>query len=901
MPQGGAVKQGKAEFTDEGKLLKIRASDKAILHFDSFDIGTDEVVEFIQPKETSSILSRINDNNPSSILGKLQSNGRIFLLNPYGIYFGRDAQVNVGSFIATTLEINDHDFMQEEFAFFAKIHGKIINEGILKASQEGAIVLLASQVENLGTIIADVGKVIIASTEIATLDFSGDGLISFAVEQPMLDQKTHFDLKEAGCVVKNVVNTEGIVEGTDLFEEKGVIRLGSKSQIRGQDISIKGDKVFVEGSLVSTNDLTINADHLISLRDQERKPLHFHARGDAVLNSKVIDILVWQNAYTSFSCGRDIIFVSDHPISADGRFFAGRNVAFITSNNSLAPFTSFFDPIITAAGSVSFGSYSGPSLKVEAGGNITSTGNITITGPDSMVCNPPGCGSDPDCTTLSSEPALILIAGAVPSSPSCNPVPLTIGSTTFNSVSGTGSTISLQGIISGSPSNLTVVTLQGNIVLTGATTISSETGITITGSVDGAFPLTLYGGTGTITVTGPIGSTTELTSINVDSITSSAPFPALSINNMAATGNIGLSASPVYLGGNISSQSGSVSILGDVIVTVNTSVIDVASGNITISGAINGNSSGKSLGLFANAGTITFGNNVGNTVPLKTLIAEATAITFQGNLYNAQKQEYKANGFNFTAPALVTLQSASPGITFEQGAIQLSGGSNFLVETNGGSFSFFSLSASSSQNMNILAGNGTVTLGQITLLSNLLVNAGQIFLSGPLTLNDLALNSNTSITNLNTPFVIATTANAIFNALGGTVGTIESPIAVDASWIVIAGAPQKLAAFSGTTDDGTIHPLPNNFPCPLIFNGITLINCPSVPPFPNIPARDFYVPGIYSQYNSLASDYYFFPEVIDPSYIKVRDVPFYWTQKQYTKIKSIKRFLPVKEKVNYRT
>ena len=57
------------------------------------------------------MLNKIFDQNPSQILGSLNANGRVFLVNPNGMYFGKSARLNVGSLVATTLKIDSNKFM----------------------------------------------------------------------------------------------------------------------------------------------------------------------------------------------------------------------------------------------------------------------------------------------------------------------------------------------------------------------------------------------------------------------------------------------------------------------------------------------------------------------------------------------------------------------------------------------------------------------------------------------------------------------------------------------------------------------------------------------------------------------------------------------------------------------
>ncbi|MBD2629839.1 two-partner secretion domain-containing protein [Trichormus variabilis] len=73
--------------------------------FAEFNINNGQRVYFANPTGIANILSRVTGNNRSEILGTLGVNGaaNLFLLNPQGIIFGTNAQLDIqGSFLATT-------------------------------------------------------------------------------------------------------------------------------------------------------------------------------------------------------------------------------------------------------------------------------------------------------------------------------------------------------------------------------------------------------------------------------------------------------------------------------------------------------------------------------------------------------------------------------------------------------------------------------------------------------------------------------------------------------------------------------------------------------------------------------------------------------------------------------
>ena len=110
-PAGGTVSAGSASITGGAGTTTInQASQNLAINWQSFSIGQSEAVRFVQPDSNSVALNRVLGSDPSNILGSLSANGKVFLVNPNGILFGKGAQVNVGGLVASTLNITDSDF-----------------------------------------------------------------------------------------------------------------------------------------------------------------------------------------------------------------------------------------------------------------------------------------------------------------------------------------------------------------------------------------------------------------------------------------------------------------------------------------------------------------------------------------------------------------------------------------------------------------------------------------------------------------------------------------------------------------------------------------------------------------------------------------------------------------------
>src|SRR6185369_8568031 len=163
-PTGAQVVAGSATISGSGKTLSIANSSGAIIQWQGFSIAQDEVTRFIQSGAGSSVLNRVVGNLPSNILGQLLSNGRVFLLNPNGVFIGNGAVVDVAGFTASTLQMSDADFLAGRFRFTDQIGAaRIVNQGTIQTPAGGQVYLIAPNVENHGVITSPNGEVILAA------------------------------------------------------------------------------------------------------------------------------------------------------------------------------------------------------------------------------------------------------------------------------------------------------------------------------------------------------------------------------------------------------------------------------------------------------------------------------------------------------------------------------------------------------------------------------------------------------------------------------------------------------------------------------------------------------------------------------------------------------------------
>ncbi|HEX3844554.1 MAG TPA: filamentous hemagglutinin N-terminal domain-containing protein, partial [Steroidobacteraceae bacterium] len=182
---GGAVVSGQGSITSPNATTTLinQQSNSLTLNWSTFNVAGNETVRFVQPSSTSVALNNILSANPSQIFGRIDANGRVVLINPNGILFGRTAQLNVGSLIASSLELKEYDPATGHLSFqsLGGHPGLIDNEGTITAGRGGSVALLGGTVLNNGLVLADYGTVAMGAGDVATLDFYGGGLLRVQV------------------------------------------------------------------------------------------------------------------------------------------------------------------------------------------------------------------------------------------------------------------------------------------------------------------------------------------------------------------------------------------------------------------------------------------------------------------------------------------------------------------------------------------------------------------------------------------------------------------------------------------------------------------------------------------------------------------------------------------------
>ncbi|MDX1454276.1 MAG: filamentous hemagglutinin N-terminal domain-containing protein [Gammaproteobacteria bacterium] len=700
-PTGESVVSGEARVTrpDQVTTNIDQLTDLVIIDWSTFNVASDEVVNFIQPSSDAAALNRILDQNPSEIFGQINANGRLLLVNPYGFVFGRNASVDVGSLFVSGLDISNDSFLSGDWQFNntdGSVGGLIINHGLLQAANGGSINLFGGGVVNDGAILADFGTVNIGVGEQVTIDFDGDGLIQFAVDGEVLENAYGLDSAIANSgeiaarggsillsasaardVFSQVVNNEGVIAAQGVEDVEGRVYLvgeggvvansgvidasndsgnGGTIQVLGDQVALVGDAVLDASGSAGGGDIRVGGG--IQGGEGLQEASHAYVGSDVVINVDATQdgdggsAVVWSSDGTRFYgsiSGRgagsgDGGFAE---VSGGGLVFQGL-VDMSAENGEFGVLLLDPDDIVIAAGT--------------GDGDDSGGGSGTLDDPTILFGDTPTTYTvyESELESVSAGTSIILQAvNSITTSGGAFTVTLTAGTDiTLETTSNTGAGINI--------ADMTLVTTEtADIVL-------------IAGSDGGA-------GTATVTV-GTLSTAPGTGALNTGNISITADSD-ITVNGALTTGSIAdtqdQDSGDITLtstGGAITIGGGASLTTGDVDVTSNNNqalsgtISLTADGNIDISGALTtGDTSANddvadsgAISITSNNGTVT--TNAGGTLTTGAADGDDTLNTDSGGITIAG-----ANGVTI-GDAVTTGNASNTGnnVAVNSGAVTIS-------------------------------------------------------------------------------------------------------------------------------------------------------------------------------------------------------------------------------------
>ncbi|HSW73019.1 MAG TPA: filamentous hemagglutinin N-terminal domain-containing protein [Chlamydiales bacterium] len=237
-PQNPEVISGKVEFEEIANTLSVHTDEKAIIDWESFSISENEKTSFIQPSSESIVLNRVLGEIGSEILGGLESNGYLFLINPMGILIGKEARVDVGGLVASTLDIQNSDFDEQTWHFYGPSEESVLNLGNIETTG-GHICLVGKKVENQGVMNANGGS--------ASMIGTSEVMIQLNEGSPIFYRVWTSDMEEQDSLSAIKVEDDSF----ELFEEDGeVFVVGPSDVINKGVVQSAGGKIYLLGDQI---------------------------------------------------------------------------------------------------------------------------------------------------------------------------------------------------------------------------------------------------------------------------------------------------------------------------------------------------------------------------------------------------------------------------------------------------------------------------------------------------------------------------------------------------------------------------------------------------------------------------------------------------------------------------
>jgi filamentous hemagglutinin family protein len=258
-PTSPTVVHGTASFSQSGNILNVTNSHNAIINWGSFSIGVNELTKFIQPSALSAVLNRVVGQDPSAILGALQSNGRVFLLNPNGIVFGAGSQINVAGLVASTLNLSNADFLAGRMNFTDGAGaGSVLNQGAINATG-GPVYMVGNAVTNNGIITSPGGEIVLAAGN--SVELVNPGTPNLRVEI----QADNNEARNLGTVVADagrigiyagLIKQSGVINANSAVSEGGRIMLKSTKRTDLEAGSVTSARGTSGGEIIALSGMT---------------------------------------------------------------------------------------------------------------------------------------------------------------------------------------------------------------------------------------------------------------------------------------------------------------------------------------------------------------------------------------------------------------------------------------------------------------------------------------------------------------------------------------------------------------------------------------------------------------------------------------------------------------------
>lgn len=376
-PTGGQVTAGSGTISQVvGNTTINQTSQNLSLNWQTFNVGVHESVNFVQPNAAAIAVNRIADTSASQILGSLNANGQVFLINPNGIVFGAGAQVNVGGLVASTLNINDSDLASATRHFSGSGAGAVLNHGTITAAPGGYVALLGRQVSNQGTISAQGGTVALGAGSTVSLSFDANHVLSMQVdanELTALAENKQLIVADGGQVLMSAGTKNSLL--ASVVNNTGVVQAQTVANHNGQIVLLAG---MAAGTTEVGGTLDASAPSGGDGGFIETSGAHVRVADDAHITTRAA------NGQT----GMWLIDPQDYTIAASGGDITGSTLSNSLSSNSVTIVSNLGGTV--GSGNINVNdavSWSANTLTLTAANNININAVMTAGGSAGLVLN----------------------------------------------------------------------------------------------------------------------------------------------------------------------------------------------------------------------------------------------------------------------------------------------------------------------------------------------------------------------------------------------------------------------------------------------------------------------------------------------------------------------------------
>ncbi|EAA6226333.1 filamentous hemagglutinin N-terminal domain-containing protein, partial [Salmonella enterica subsp. houtenae] len=739
LPTGGQIVAGQGSISTSGNQMTVNQNTQGMVtNWNSFDIGKNHTVQFVQPGSSAVALNRVTGGHESQILGTLKANGQVMLINPAGVMFGKGAKVNTAGMVASTKNISNEDFMAGRYTFSggSQPGAEIVNQGSLTTTKGGYIVLAADRVRNQGEIRTPGGRVVLAAADRVTLQLDNTGLTAVSVNGSVVNAlaenrglisatngQVYLTARGKDMLLNTVVNNSGTVEAKGLSERGGEIVLdGGDSGVvsqsgmlladsdsgRGGKITLEGQNIHLAGgSLISATGETGGGEVYVGGGWQGKDSSIRHASKVVMDKTAVIDVsakargqggtaVLWSDDYTNF---RGTILARGGLQGGDG----GRVET--SSHHNLQ----------------AFGDVDASAVKGNAGEWLLDPFDITVVSGSTDTDVNEGAGNDgiftPDTGT--SQVSNGTINNRLNSGTN-----VTIKTAKENSGSTQWGNITVNADISHTATNNVSLTLEadGNINITNhsitSTTGKLDVNLLGAGSHDGTITLnnaTVSSNGGNITL-GQLNAGSDGTTSGLAVSITNSTLNATSAGNISITANNGTTLGNGTLSGNEVSVSAS-SGTGDALV-INLSSNLTAAGNLTVSGDTS--ATGNKYGIHTSDSQFT----AGDTLNMTAEAAGGTDGAFKASDINVSAQNAVMKGTSGGAGGTGVWLTGNVTNTRDGGNLTITGtttgsgnsiGVNVLANLTANGTGNLNITGKGAQGVGVKVDGKTLTGGNVTV------------------------------------------------------------------------------------------------------------------------------------------------------------------------------------------